>query len=169
MVLQRLVENGFEIECECHAGAILEGDFPSALGELEQVLVNMRVPIQEIIGSGGGEAKGTQRMRKALNKLGWRKRRFEIKKSVDGVERESVSHEVDHVKGFGGKNLALEIQWNNKDPFFDRDLENLKRLHAEGGDRRRHHRHLGGLASSAHERLRPPVCTQGARRLISRP
>jgi hypothetical protein len=71
-------------------------------------------------------------MRKVLNKLGWRKRRFEIKKTVDGVERESVSHEVDHVKGFGGKNLALEIQWNNKDPFFDRDLENLKRLHAEG-------------------------------------
>lgn len=28
--------------------------------------------------------------------------------------------------------LALEIEWNNKDPFFDRDLENFKRLHAEG-------------------------------------
>jgi Restriction endonuclease BglII len=26
-----------------------------------------------------------------------------------------------------------EIEWNNKDPFFDRDLENFKRLHAEGG------------------------------------
>jgi len=26
----------------------------------------------------------------------------------------------------------LEIEWNNKDPFFDRDLENFKRLHAEG-------------------------------------
>lgn len=28
--------------------------------------------------------------------------------------------------------IALEIEWNNKDPFFDRDLENFKRLHAEG-------------------------------------
>lgn len=28
--------------------------------------------------------------------------------------------------------MALEIEWNNKDPFFDRDLENFKRLHAEG-------------------------------------
>jgi Restriction endonuclease BglII len=28
--------------------------------------------------------------------------------------------------------VALEIEWNNKDPFFDRDLENFKRLHAEG-------------------------------------
>lgn len=26
----------------------------------------------------------------------------------------------------------MEIEWNNKDPFFDRDLENFKRLHAEG-------------------------------------
>ncbi|HEY5209086.1 MAG TPA: BglII/BstYI family type II restriction endonuclease [Stellaceae bacterium] len=28
--------------------------------------------------------------------------------------------------------MALEIEWNNKDPFFDRDLENYKRLHADG-------------------------------------
>lgn len=27
----------------------------------------------------------------------------------------------------------VEIEWNNKDPFFDRDLENFKRLHADGG------------------------------------
>ena len=29
--------------------------------------------------------------------------------------------------------IALEIEWNNKAPLFDRDLENFKRLHAEGG------------------------------------
>ncbi len=26
----------------------------------------------------------------------------------------------------------MEIEWNNKDPFYDRDLENFKRLYAEG-------------------------------------
>ena len=26
----------------------------------------------------------------------------------------------------GNKLIALEIEWNNKDPFFDRDLENFK-------------------------------------------
>jgi hypothetical protein len=38
------------------------------------------------------------------------------------------------VKTFGDKSstIAFEIEWNNKDPFFDRDLENFKRLHAEG-------------------------------------
>jgi hypothetical protein len=36
-------------------------------------------------------------------------------------------------KAFEAGTIALEIEWNNKDPFFDRDLENFKRLHADGG------------------------------------
>ena len=28
--------------------------------------------------------------------------------------------------------IALEIEWNSKDPFYDRDLENFRRLHADG-------------------------------------
>ena len=32
----------------------------------------------------------------------------------------------------GSCSSLLEIEWNNKDPFFDRDLENFKRLHNEG-------------------------------------
>ena len=50
----------------------------------------------------------------------------------DGEEKESISHEIDHVKRFKTGTFALEIEWNNKDPFFDRDLENFKRLHADG-------------------------------------
>ena len=64
---------------------------------------------------------------------GWKKGRFTIAKQINGVEKESITHEVDHVRSVdNGTVLALEIEWNNKDPFFDRDLENFKRLHAEG-------------------------------------
>jgi len=132
VLLQPLHDRGFDIQFESHAAAILERDFPVALDDLERVLVAVEVPITEIVGSGGGETKGTQRMRRALAELGWKKRRFEIKKTINGVERQSISHEIDHVKEFEGKYLVLEIEWNNKDPFFDRDLENFKRLHAEG-------------------------------------
>ena len=45
---------------------------------------------------------------------------------------ESQSHTIDHVKKLAAGTIVLEIEWNNKDPFFDRDLENFKRLHAEG-------------------------------------
>jgi hypothetical protein len=71
-------------------------------------------------------------LRRALHESGWRKHRFEIQKLIDGVARESISHEIDHVARCEAGTIALEIEWNNKDPFFDRDLENFKRLHAEG-------------------------------------
>lgn len=131
-LLEKLIEKGFEIRFESHAAAILEKDFPDALNELEQALASLSIPITEIIGSGGGETKGTRRMRRAFNDVGWHKFTFEIRKIINGVEREAISHEMDHVKDFGKYKLALEIEWNNKDPFFDRDLENFKRLHADG-------------------------------------
>ena len=128
-----LERKGFEIKCVSHAAAILEKDFREAVNELESALLSVSIPITEIIGSGGGEAKGTQRLRRSLHAQKWQKHHFEIRKIINGVERESTSHEVDHVRLFpDGDVIALEIEWNNKDPFFDRDLENFKRLHAEG-------------------------------------
>ena len=131
-MLEELQEEGFEIQFESHAAAILEHDFPGAVKDLEQALSGLSIPIAEIIGSGGGETKGTQRMRRAFNDVGWHKFTFEVKRIINGVEREAISHEIDHVKDFGRYKLALEIEWNNKDPFFDRDLQNFKRLHADG-------------------------------------
>jgi len=111
-MLERLSERGFEICFQSHAAAILEKDFPNAVEQLEAILLAVRVPILEIIGSGGGETKGTQRMRHAFSDSGWRKGRFEIRKTINGVESESTSHEVDHVQQVNGKTLALEIEWN---------------------------------------------------------
>ena len=136
--LSELIERGFEVEFYAHARAILSVDFPLALSELEDVLLGLTIPIEEIVGSGGGETKGTQRLRRGLAAKRWGKTKFEIQKSINGFQAESISHEVDHVRSFvegersRPKMLALEIEWNNKDPFFDRDLENFKRLHAEG-------------------------------------
>jgi hypothetical protein len=120
------------VRFECHAAGILAQDFPESLRELASALADLTLPITEIIGSGGGETKFTQRLRRTLTEAGWPKHVFEISKTVDGTPRESTSHEVDHVKRTPAGVLALEIEWNNKDPFFDRDLENFKRLHAEG-------------------------------------
>lgn len=131
--LAGLQSKGFDVLFLSHAKSILEGEFPDALEQLSRVLGAVELPISEIIGSGGGETQFTQRLRKALSELGWKKHIFEISKTIDGLPRESTSHEVDHVKRFDGAGvLAMEIEWNNKDPFYDRDLENFKRLHAEG-------------------------------------
>jgi len=132
-MFDRLRKRGFEIEFRSHAKAILGVDFPEVAEQLEGVLLSSTIPIEEIIGSGGGETKGTQRLRNALAAHEWRKHNFVVQRIIDGVEREAQSHEIDHVKTFEAGTIALEIEWNNKDPFFDRDLENFKRLHADGG------------------------------------
>jgi hypothetical protein len=135
-MFESLTAKGFEIEFHSHAAAILSVDFRDAVAELEATLSETTIPIEEIIAGGGGEAKGTQRLRKALTQLNWRKFTFVIEKIINGDRRESVSHQIDHARAFGGKpnvtRVALEIEWNNKDPFYDRDLENFKRLHADG-------------------------------------
>jgi hypothetical protein len=120
------------VDFRSHAKAIVAGDFPEVAAQIEEVLLASAIPIEEIIGSGGGETKGTQRLRNALKQKGWAKHNFKVQRIIDGVEREAQSHEVDHILSFECGTVALEIEWNNKDPFFDRDLENFKRLHADG-------------------------------------
>jgi hypothetical protein len=130
--LSNLEAAGFQVQFLSHAKAILTVDFPDALDEICKVLSRATIPIEEIVAGGGGEAKGTQRLRRALAQLHWPKTEFIVQKIINGKEREAISHEIDHVREFGAGTIALEIEWNNKDPFFDRDLENFKRLHADG-------------------------------------
>ena len=121
-MLDKLKERGFEIQFQSHAAAILERA-TEALADIEKALLSFMSCIAEIISSGGGDQRH-QRLRKALTDLGWPFTVYEIKKTINGsCEGESISHEIDHVKAFkggweGSKAIALEIEWNNKDPFF---------------------------------------------------
>ena len=132
-MFDQLRAKGFEVLALHHAEAILKHDMYAAIDELESALLKITLPVSELVRGGGGEGQLTQRLRKNLSEdHGWKKHIFEIKKIVDGIETESITHEIDHVKKFLFGTVALEIEWNNKDPFFDRDLENFKRLHADG-------------------------------------
>lgn len=132
-MFEKIKKKGFQVLALHHAEAILKHDMSSAINEIETVLLDVSIPVKELVYGGGGEGELTQRLRRALaDKYGWKKHIFEVKKIVDGKEKESISHEIDHVKEFAQGTFALEIEWNNKDPFYDRDLENFKRLHADG-------------------------------------
>ncbi len=54
----------------------------------------------------------------------WTLSSFHTKVVIDQRELESPTHKVDCYKN----QVALEIEWNNKDPFFDRDLNNFRLL-----------------------------------------
>lgn len=131
-MLERLGAKSYQIRCIGHAAAILEVDFPDALRDIESVLAPLSIPLEELVRGGGGETRATQRIRKGFAARGWTKRIFEIRKFINDKPKQSTSHQVDHVRDLPAGAIALEIEWNNKDPFFDRDLENFGRLHAEG-------------------------------------
>lgn len=130
-MFDELRRRGFDIAIRNHAGAIFSVDFHEQVKELEDALLDVSIPVEELIGSGGGEAQSTQRLRRRLYEAGWPKHNFRFTLTVDGVETVAQSHEIDHVRRAEAGRIALEIEWNNKDPFFDRDLENFQRLHAQ--------------------------------------
>ena len=132
MSLSDLERAGFDVRTLNHAAAVLTSDFAEALGELCRVLLGFQIADVELIKGGGGEAESTQRLRRSLTERKWIKRNIVIRKTVDDMERAASSHEIDHVRRTDTGAIALEIEWNNKDPFFDRDLENFQRLHSEG-------------------------------------
>src|SRR6266853_1338455 len=56
-IFESLIAHGYQVEFHSHATAILLVDFPEAVAELENALLGVTIPIEEIIAGGGGEAK----------------------------------------------------------------------------------------------------------------
>ena len=132
MNLSDLVSAGFDIDAVNHAEAVLERDFPQPMAELCDILLGITISVEELVRGGGGESPVTRRLRNALSDRGWPTRQVTIRRIVDHEERASTTHKIDHVRSTDSGSVALEIEWNNKDPFYDRDLENFQRLHREG-------------------------------------
>ena len=131
-MFNELLRRGYDVRTLQHARTILETEFAEAITELQSVLLPISVPIEELVFGGGGKTKVVQRLEARFNELAWTKHNFQLTKLVDGIATQAISHEIDHVKRYGNGVLALEIEWNNKDPFFDRDLQSFRQLHADG-------------------------------------
>ncbi len=125
---------GYAIDQRRHAIAILTSDYPDALDQLLGALSSLQITHAQIIAGGGGKSQITQALEAPLKAAGWDDKTFEMTQTIDGVEIESNTHEIDHFRAFddGRPGIALEIEWNNKDPFFDRDLATFARLHLIG-------------------------------------
>jgi hypothetical protein len=59
-----------------------------------------------------------------LGKRRWKEKQFTTSVIVDENKMDSPTHKIDCYKN----RIALELEWNNKDPFFDRDLNNFRLL-----------------------------------------
>ncbi len=107
-----------------HACAILKDDFPNEWDDIINILTKFRLYKSQMLAPGGGLSPISKSLGKAFYDLGWTEKNFETIIKVDKTEIESPTHKVDCVKN----RVALEIEWSNKDPFFDRDLNNFRLL-----------------------------------------
>ena len=122
--LPTFIRKHYEVHEWRHALAILRHDFPSEYSDVSDVLGRFRLSKSWIAVGGGRKSKVSEWIDIELGKKGWQPKNFDTKISVDARVLESPTHEVDCFKN----RVALEIEWNNKDPFFDRDLNNFRLL-----------------------------------------
>ncbi len=107
-----------------HPCAILKQDFAAEWDDLCDVLTGFRLQRSWIEVGGGRKSKVSESIDSALYTRGWVEKKFKTEIVVDGARSESPTHQIDCFKN----RVALEIEWNNKDPFFDRDLNNFRLL-----------------------------------------
>lgn len=122
--LPEFIRDNYEIHEWRHALAILRSDFPNEYNDILDVLTRFRLHKSWINTGGGRKSKVSEWIDGELLKLGWEAKKFDTKITVDEHTYESPTHEVDCLKN----GIALEIEWNNKDPFYDRDLNNFRLL-----------------------------------------
>ncbi len=120
----KFIRDHYEIHQWRHACAILRQDFPDEYADLIDVLTRFRLRKSHIAVGGGRKSEVAGWIDSELAAKGWVEKNFQASITVDENVMESPTHAVDCFKN----RVAIEIEWNNKDPFFDRDLNNFRLL-----------------------------------------
>lgn len=107
-----------------NAAGIMMTACPNEWKEMIDVLSNFKLLKSEILKPGGRKSPIAERIDSAFYSRGWAEKKFDTKISVDEAEYETPTHSVDCFKG----KVGIEVEWNNKDPFYDRDLNNFRLL-----------------------------------------
>ncbi|MGO9588435.1 MAG: BglII/BstYI family type II restriction endonuclease [Candidatus Acidiferrales bacterium] len=124
-VIAGTLQQKYHIEERRHACAILASDFPAELQDIVGCLGQFQLVRSEIEVGGGGKSKIANRFDGFLKHRGWVEKSVKVSRTVGNVTSGSETHKVDFFKG----RVAVEVEWNNKDPFFSRDLNAFRLLH----------------------------------------
>ena len=118
------VKYKFEIAEKHHAASILFTDFPREWEDLINLLSSFVLPRTKILAAGKNKSPIAKGIDKYFYDKGWLEHTFNIKVQADGETTLAPTHHVDYFKN----RVAIETEWNNKDPFFDRDLTTFRLL-----------------------------------------
>jgi hypothetical protein len=114
----------YEVKEWRNASVVLGGKHEEEWANLLEVLLSFRLKRNYVVKGGGGRSDVPKVIDGHLGRLGWKKKSFDIKVTVDGDSYDLPTHEVDMFKG----RVAIEVEWNNKTEFYDRDLNNFRLL-----------------------------------------
>jgi hypothetical protein len=123
-LLPAFIREHYECHEWRHACAVLKNDFAQEWADIIDVLTRFRLNRSLISSPGGRKSKVSEWIDSELYRKGWKEKKFDTKIVVDNTALESPTHSIDCLKN----RVALEIEWNNKDPFYDRDLNNFRLL-----------------------------------------
>jgi hypothetical protein len=123
-LLPQDIRERYEVHEWKHACAILNQDFPEEWSDIITLLREFRLCRSWIAEGGGRKSRVAESIDQFLYDRDWVEKEFATSFRVDDLIIESPTHKVDCYKN----KIALEIEWNNKDPFFDRDLNNFRLL-----------------------------------------
>ncbi|MBX9748094.1 MAG: restriction endonuclease [Roseococcus sp.] len=107
-----------------NAAGVLATACPGEWQDILDVLRGFRLLRSEVVVGGGNRSLISRRIDGAFYARGWIEKDFATAFIVDDATIQSPTHAVDCFRG----GVALEVEWNNKDPFFDRDLNNFRLL-----------------------------------------
>lgn len=123
-LLPVFIRDNYEVHEWKHACAILKEDFPNEWRDIIDVLTEFRLKKSYITTPGGRKSQVSEFIDSFLYAREWEEKQFDTHIVVDEARRDTPTHKIDCLKN----RVALEIEWNNKDPFFDRDLNNFRLL-----------------------------------------
>lgn len=118
------IAENYEVHEWRNAVGVLQTACPDEWLEIQEALRRFQLFRSEVLAPGKNRSKIVARLEQPLKDFGWVETQFDTAIVVDGAERPSPTHKVDCFKG----RVALEVEWNNKDPFYDRDLNNFRLL-----------------------------------------
>jgi len=123
-LLPAKIRKNYEVHEWKHACAILKNDFPNEWADILSLLSDFKLCKSWLTQGGGRKSNVSEAIDHFLYDRSWEEKEFKTSVKVDDNVMDSPTHKVDCFKN----KVALEIEWNNKDPFFDRDLNNFRLL-----------------------------------------
>lgn len=139
--------SGYVYGATRYADVVLQQAFPDRFADLVAALEGFQPTLDELRAGGGGRTVFVKRFDDSLAAMTrdgenvWGKQNIVIEKTVGFEGKPLVTSRVrDHEIDMFGKGrltepipgVAVEMEWNNKDPFYDRDLISFQALHREG-------------------------------------